>query len=90
MRFSKCHMGIVSELQMIAGLPALIAAAARCRAAATSTLVLCEHALVEHHAEEESELFPAVLRSAGRGEEHDRAQAMVRRLTAEHRAIEFL
>lgn len=89
-RFSKCHMGIVSQLQTIAGLPALIVAAAQCRAGATSTLALFEHAVVEHHAEEERELFPVVLQSAGRGEEHDRVQAIVRRLTAEHRAIEFL
>ena len=42
----------------------------------------------EHHAEEESELFPAVLASAARGVERDKVQAIVDELTAEHRQVE--
>ena len=83
-------MGIVSQLQLIAGLPTLLAAAAQCRIVAADSLVVFDHAVVEHHAAEEAELFPAVLRSASPGEEHDRVQAMVQRLTAEHRSIEAL
>jgi hemerythrin-like domain-containing protein len=42
----------------------------------------------EHHAEEEAELFPAVLASAAKGKEHAHVQAMVDVLTTEHRRIE--
>jgi hemerythrin-like domain-containing protein len=90
MRFSECHQGIVTQLQALAGLPALAAAAERCRRVAAQAHATFEHAVVEHHAEEEAELFPAVLRSAARGEEYERVQLLVRRLTAEHRRIEEL
>ena len=43
-----------------------------------------------HHGDEESELFPAVLRWAREGDEHARVKWMVQRLTTEHRAIEKL
>ena len=45
-------------------------------------------AIFEHHLDEERELFPATLKSAKPGEEHDRVQAMVKRLTDEHRTLE--
>lgn len=88
--FSQCHAGIIAQLQALAELPALMAAAARARSVAEESLRVFRHAVFEHHAEEESELFPAVLRSAHPGEERDRAQAMVDRLTQEHRALEAL
>lgn len=88
--FSRCHLGILSQLQVLEELPALQAAAAQARTIATHTLALFRDAVYEHHADEERELFPAVLRSAGRGEESDFVQAMVQRLTAEHRHIETL
>jgi hypothetical protein len=86
--FSQCHEGIVSRLQAFADLPALQVAATQAREVAAGTLVLFRNAVFEHHADEEIELFPAVLRSAAPGQEADRVQAMVERLTAEHRAIE--
>jgi len=88
--FSRCHLDILSQLQALEKLPALQAAAAQARTIATDTLALFRDAVHEHHADEERELFPAVLRSATRGEESDFAQAMVQRLTAEHRHIETL
>jgi hemerythrin-like domain-containing protein len=88
--FSQCHAGILSRLQALSELPALMEAAARARSVADQTQELFRHAVMEHHAEEESELFPAVLRSAHPGEEHDRVQALVDRLTAEHRTLEAL
>lgn len=90
MRFSECHQGIVTQLQALAGLPALAAAAGRCRRVAAQAYETFDHALVEHHAEEEAELFPAVLLSAKRGEEYQRVRLLVNRLTAEHRRIEDL
>ena len=86
--FFHCHAGIISQLQVFAELPALQAAAAQSRKVATDTLAVFKFAVYGHHADEESELFPAVLRSAAEGEEAERIHAMVQRLTAEHREIE--
>lgn len=88
--FSQCHAGIVTHLQALADLPALMAAAARARSVAEESLRVFRHAVLEHHAEEESELFPAVLRSAQPGEERDRVQELIERLTREHRTMEAL
>ncbi|NLD53165.1 MAG: hemerythrin domain-containing protein [Burkholderiaceae bacterium] len=88
--FSHCHEGILSRLEAFADLPALIAAAARARERASEALFLFEDIVIEHHADEESELFPAVLRWAEPGEELDGVRSMIRRLTAEHRSIEKL
>lgn len=88
--FSQCHAGIVTHLQALAQLPELMAAAARARSVAEESLRVFRHAVFEHHAEEESELFPAVLRSAQPGDERQRVQAMVDRLTGEHRTMEAL
>ena len=82
---SHCHGGIISQLQAFAELPSV---AAQSRKAATNTLALFQFAVYGHHADEENELFPAVLRSAAEGEEAERIHAMVQRLTAEHREIE--
>ncbi len=88
--FSRCHLGILSRLQAFEELPALQAAAVQARTIANDTLALFHHGVVEHHADEERELFPAVLRSARRGPEAGEVQAMTQRLTAEHRHIEAL
>lgn len=88
--FSQCHAGILSQLQALAQLPALMEAAARARSIAEKSQEMFKHAVLEHHAEEENELFPAVLRSANPGEERDRVQALIDRLTLEHRSLEAL
>lgn len=46
--------------------------------------------MLEHHLDEERELFPAVLASAAKGEAWLHVQAMVKQLTAEHRGLESL
>ncbi len=88
--FSRCHLGILAKLQAFGELPALQAAAAQARTIATDTLALFHDAVIEHHADEERELFPAVLRSARPGREAGEVQAMAQRLTAEHRQIEAM
>lgn len=88
--FSQCHAGILSQLEAMRALPELVAAAARARSVAAGTVALFKDGVFQHHAEEEAELFPAVLRSASPGDEHERVQAMVARLTAEHRTLEAL
>ena len=82
---SHCHGGIISQLQAFAEPPAV---AAQSRKAAANTLALFQFAVYGHHADEENELFPAVLRSAAKGEDAERLQSMVQSLTAEHREIE--
>ena len=88
--FSRCHLGILKQLAAAAELPQLSAAADRARQVASDTLALFDSSVLEHHADEENDLFPAVQRSATRGEESDRVSELTLRLTHEHRAIEAL
>jgi len=88
LNFSNCHVGIISHLKSFGQLPALLAPAAQARKIADETLHFFRDAVYEHHAEEERELFPAVLASAVKGEERDRVKVMVDQLTAEHRTVE--
>lgn len=86
--FSNCHAGILKRLTALDELPALLEPAARARQIAEQSLEFFREAIFEHHLEEERELFPAVLASAKPGEEMERVQTMVRRLTNEHRTVE--
>ncbi len=86
--FSLCHQGIVLQLGQFAELPALMEPVVRARKVATDTIAFFSGPVLEHHQDEERDLFPAVLKSAAAGEERDRVQAMVERLTHEHRRVE--
>lgn len=86
--FSKCHEGILANLEALATLPALLEPAERARRIAAETLAFFRRVVYEHHQEEERELFPAVLASAQVGAERQRVQELVARLTEEHRRIE--
>jgi hemerythrin-like domain-containing protein len=86
--FSQCHAGILNHLQALGSLPALLEPAARARQIAADTVSFFRDTVYEHHAEEERELFPAVLASANKGAERDKVQAIVAELTAEHRKVE--
>lgn len=86
--FSQCHVGIVAHLRELETLPALVDAAAQARAVAARVLRFFREAVVEHHTEEERDLFPAVLASASAGAERERVQRMVEQLTREHRGVE--
>ncbi len=86
--FSQCHSSLLLALERFAGLPALADAAQRAEALSTQILAMLDDTMFEHHAQEEQELFAAVLRSARPGAERDRVQALVQRLTADHRQIE--
>lgn len=88
--FSHCHDGILAHLDSFGELPALLEPAARARKVAEETVAFFRAAVYEHHAEEERELFPAVLASAVKGEERDKVQNMVNWLTQEHRDVEAL
>lgn len=86
--FSQCHVGIIGHLDALGELPALMEPARRARTVAADTLAFFDAVILEHHGEEERELFPAVVQSAAKGQEQTQVKAMVERLTAEHRQIE--
>lgn len=87
--FTRAHLGIVSQLELSARLPELVDAANRARKTAADTLDLFRNTLLPHHAEEEAELFPAVLMACNAAEK-ERVRPIVERLTGEHRAVEAL
>lgn len=88
--FSDCHKGITLQLSALEQLPALLAPARLAHDIAVETISFFDHVVLPHHAEEESELFPAVLRACAKGAERERMDALVARLVAEHRSIEAL
>lgn len=85
--FANCHGGILDKLDDLDRLPALLEPAAQARRIASEALGFFGSVVYEHHAEEEKELFPAVLASAT-PDERPRVQAMAERLTREHRDVE--
>ena len=86
--FSNCHVGILSKLDHLSALPALLDAAAQARKTAQEALDFFRQAVFEHHAEEEDQLFPTVAGSAQAGDERQRVVSLAYRLTAEHRELE--
>jgi hemerythrin-like domain-containing protein len=86
--FSDCHAGILEQLDKLAQLPGLARVADQARRSAADTSAFFRDVIYEHHAQEEKELFPAVLASATRGDERRHVEQVVERLTREHRAIE--
>lgn len=88
--FADCHKGIVTQLNTLGELPALLASLARARQIAEDTVQFFQDAVFHHHVEEEKDLFPAVLAHAHAGQERNEIQHLVEQLTAEHRSIEKL
>ena len=86
--FHDCHHDFVAQLHSALYLPELVAAAAKARAMADGLLRMFRQGVATHHAEEENELFPAVLAAAQPGPELDEARAMVDQLVGEHRDME--
>ena len=87
-QFADCHQGIQHQLHDLSQLPALLVGLARARQIAEDTVQFFQDAVFNHHAEEEKELFPAVLAHAAPGQERNEVQHLVELLTAEHRSIE--
>lgn len=88
--FSHCHEGIIAHLDAFGELPRMLETAEQACAIAEETLQFFRVAVFDHHAEEEKDLFPAVLAAASKGAEHDKVKAMVTALVAEHREIEAI
>lgn len=88
--FSVAHAGLLSGMRRFLDLPALAQAAQNARTLAEQTLRLLDEAVSGHHADEEGDLFPAVVRSAAHGPEQERVRGIVAQLVEEHRDIEDL
>lgn len=88
--FTECHAGILSQLRLLDELPGLLVSAVRARQVARESLAFFQTAIFEHHAEEERDLFPAVLASAQSDAERDLVRTVTDRLTLEHRVLEGL
>ncbi|MBC5763091.1 hemerythrin domain-containing protein [Ramlibacter albus] len=86
--FSECHHEFVARLHSALYLPELVAAAAKARAMAEDVIDLFTGGVLQHHQDEERELFPAVVAAARPGDEEQEVRAMVRRLVDEHRDTE--
>ncbi len=87
-QFSHAHEGIVTQLDRLSTLPALLAPARMAQNMAQRAVDFFRVAMLEHHQEEEEELFSAVLESAEVGEERLRVSTLVESLTVEHRLME--
>lgn len=90
--FSRSHAGILDRLEALRALPERLADPradqAALREATAQLMRFFREAVIEHHAEEEEALFPAVARSAARGDEAALVMSLAIRLTREHRQIE--
>lgn len=90
--FSRSHAGILLRLEQLRQLGARLAdpAAERraVRESAAQLVAFFRETVLEHHAEEEQALFPAVARSATPGDEASLVHSLAARLSREHRQIE--
>ena len=86
--FADCHAGLVATMSELAVLPELIEAERRARGIRARLRRFHDEVVLRHHADEEEELFPAVRQSARAGDERAEVDAMIARLTAQHRHIE--
>lgn len=86
--FTDCHADIVTHLDSLDTLTGLIDAAARARSIARDTVAFFDDMIVNHHEDEEQQLFPAVRKAARPGTEHEEVVALTERLTADHRQLE--
>ena len=89
--FSGCHEGIIQNFHQLQDLLALTSEddkSGQIQKLARKLLAFFEEVVLEHHAEEEQELFTAVMDSAEHGEEADQARQYIKQLVAEHRELE--
>ncbi|MDT3678197.1 MAG: hemerythrin domain-containing protein [Burkholderiaceae bacterium] len=90
--FSRSHAGILIRLEQLRDLAQKLAQGGGerrvLRERAQEIVTFFHEAVIEHHAEEEDALFPAVARSAAPGDEAGLVASLAARLTREHRQIE--
>lgn len=92
MDFSNCHVGIINNferLRKLAETEIEVPVQAEVKDAAKRLLAFFQDVVLEHHSEEEQELFAEVTDSARRGgDDAAKALAMIDQLTKEHRSLE--
>lgn len=91
--FSNCHAGIIDNFERLRRLPALLDGDEpneEAKQIAAACHKFFRDVVLEHHAEEEEELFKAVKLAAHAGEETEKSSPMIQRLTDEHRELESL
>ncbi len=89
--FSNCHVGIIKnfeQLRELARTDIQDPVPSEIQQTADKLYKFFHDVVLTHHDEEEQELFTVVLDCARPGEESHKAEAMVKRLTAEHRGLE--
>ncbi|HMS80853.1 MAG TPA: hemerythrin domain-containing protein [Burkholderiaceae bacterium] len=91
--FSRSHVHIVDQMDRLRVLPMQLAQRGLdegVRAAAAGVYRFFNDAVLEHHDEEERDLFPALRHSAAPGDEAGLVASLVARLEREHRELEAL
>lgn len=91
--FSGCHEYIVDNFRLLQTLLDLLEQQSDSREIRQMTLKLLaffKDVVLEHHAEEEQELFVAVMECAEKGVEANEARQSIKRLVAEHRELEAM
>ncbi len=91
--FSRSHVHIVDQMNRLRVLPMQLAERGLddgVRAAAAGIYRFFNDAVLEHHDDEERDLFPALRHSAEPGDEAGLVASLVARLEREHRELEAL
>ena len=81
--FTDCHKGIIAHLDAFSELPALAGNLALAGPLAKDTQAFFQGAVIDHHHEEEKDLFPAVLAASSLGAEYDEVQRIVEQWNAQ-------
>ncbi len=91
--FSGCHENIVANFQLLQSMLGLVQqqpGAPEIKPIARKLMDFFKEVVLEHHAEEEQELFVAVMDCAEKGVEASEARQSIKRLVAEHRELEAI
>jgi hemerythrin-like domain-containing protein len=91
--FSGCHEGIFDNFRKLLVMLEMLGNPSRAdevRVMAKAQLGFFKEVVLEHHSEEEQELFTAVMDSASAGQEADQAKEYIDRLVSEHRDLEAM
>lgn len=91
--FSGCHENIFENFRQLQAMLELLYKDGRAdevRVMAKAQLTFFKDVVFVHHAEEEHELFTAVMDSATEGDEAGQARKYIKRLVAEHRNLEAM
>lgn len=91
--FARSHVNIVEQMKRLGELPARLERDGlddENRARAATAYRFFNDAVLDHHDEEERELFPAMRHSATAGDEAGLVESLVSRLEREHRELEAL